>query len=342
MLEVIGLDRTAEQIYDLLVDGRSVTADELGALSELAGVAVHAALRRLERLGLVSRSTGTPARYAAVDPGIALDVLLLDHEDQLKRARVRAHELNERFRLAVAGRDPAELVEVVSGPATIRQRMEQIQRGARRRIRCLDRPPYASDPTAANEIEREFLARGGIAQAIYERSSLAVPGCIAQLEEMALHGEQARLLPAIPTKLILIDERIGAIPLRAAPEQIDSMVIVQSSGLLEALSALFDALWRVALPLQLFDLPDGRPPAPRAGADEDRPTAQEQRLLALLTSGLPDEGISRQLGLSHRTLQRRVHDLMARLHAQTRFQLALQAARRGWLDLDATAPHQRL
>jgi hypothetical protein len=35
--------------------------------------------------------------------------------------------------------------------------------------------------------------------------------------------------------------------------------------------------------------------------------------------------------LSDRTYQRRMHDLMERLHAQTRFQLARQAARRNWL-----------
>jgi hypothetical protein len=42
--------------------------------------------------------------------------------------------------------------------------------------------------------------------------------------------------------------------------------------------------------------------------------------------------IARELRLSERTYQRRVRGLMERVNAQTRFQLARQAARRGWLN----------
>ena len=48
-------------------------------------------------------------------------------------------------------------------------------------------------------------------------------------------------------------------------------------------------------------------------------------------SGLPDDSISRALGISHRTMQRRLHRLQQRLHAPTRFQLPYRRGRRGWL-----------
>jgi len=103
---------------------------------------------------------------------------------------------------------------------------------------------------------------------------------------------------------------------------------VYQSALLEALSALFETLWQLSLPLEL------------AATDPsllDNPSAKERFILASMTAGLPDEAIARQLGLSDRTYQRRIHDLMERLHVQTRFQLARQAARRGWLDADKDA-----
>ncbi|WP_139827727.1 helix-turn-helix domain-containing protein [Nesterenkonia sp. PF2B19] len=50
-----------------------------------------------------------------------------------------------------------------------------------------------------------------------------------------------------------------------------------------------------------------------------------------MASGLTDEHMARELGISRRTLSRRVQDLLERTGARTRFQLGVQAARRGWL-----------
>jgi DNA-binding NarL/FixJ family response regulator len=68
---------------------------------------------------------------------------------------------------------------------------------------------------------------------------------------------------------------------------------------------------------------------------------EELRILTLLTAGLPDDVIARELGISERTYQRRVRAMMERVNAQTRFQLARQAARRGWLDDDPASARGR-
>jgi DNA-binding NarL/FixJ family response regulator len=58
----------------------------------------------------------------------------------------------------------------------------------------------------------------------------------------------------------------------------------------------------------------------------------ERRLiLELLMLGTKDESIARQLGISLRTVRRRVAGLMDELGATTRFQAGLEAARRGLL-----------
>ena len=54
-------------------------------------------------------------------------------------------------------------------------------------------------------------------------------------------------------------------------------------------------------------------------------------LLRQLAAGAKDEQIARTLGLSLRTVRRRVADLMIELGADTRFQAGVEAARRGWL-----------
>jgi len=58
----------------------------------------------------------------------------------------------------------------------------------------------------------------------------------------------------------------------------------------------------------------------------------DRRLLALLAAGVPDAIIGRQLGISPNTVQRRIHALMARLGAATRFQAGLHTALHGWIN----------
>ena len=59
--------------------------------------------------------------------------------------------------------------------------------------------------------------------------------------------------------------------------------------------------------------------------------AEDAQLLALMAAGLKDEVVARRLGLSLRTVRRRIAQLMRELDADTRFQAGIEAARRGWL-----------
>ena len=81
---------------------------------------------------------------------------------------------------------------------------------------------------------------------------------------------------------------------------------------------LFEQLWLRAAAARPH--PDGE------AASDDR-----RRILELLMIGTKDETIARQLGLSLRTVRRRVAELMDELGARTRFQAGMEAHRRGLL-----------
>lgn len=324
MLDIVGIGPEAESIYESLLTRGRATLEQVALDAGLPVSRARIALQTLQDRRVVRRTAGSPVQYAAVDPGIALEVLLIHREEEVKLARARAIELAERFDRAAAGRDPTKLVEIITGRQAVLERIDQLQSSARHEIRCFDTPPYAGTAVAANRSEQELLERGGKARVIYDRAAIEQAGRLADLEEGVRWGEQARALPALPMKLLLVDDRVAAVPLQSSPTAIESTILVHPSGLLEGLSALFESLWVVALPLDLDGLLDGSPPA--------RPSRDERRILSLLTAGLPDEAVARQLKMSDRTYQRRIHDLMERLHVQTRFQLARQAIRRGWLE----------
>jgi len=327
VLTAVGLGSVEQAVYVALVDGPA-TVDELPAATGLAGAEVQTALDVLEAAGLVGRAPGGAGRYIAAPPDVALEALLLRQEERLKGARLYIRQLAQRHRTAVAGQDPTSLVEVVTGRPAVLQRFEQVQRSAHTEIRAIDKPPYATAPGNHNPVEVELLGRGIRYRVIYDPSGLAdFHDFQADLEKSVALGEEARVLPAAPTKLILADDRIGLIPLQAAPARIESIVVVHPSALLRALAALFESLWAHALPLSFPLRTDG-------SAVDYGPTPDERRLLALLTTGLPDVVIARQLGLSYRTYQRRLQELMRRLDAETRFQAGIRAVLLGWIPGD--------
>ena len=92
--------------------------------------------------------------------------------------------------------------------------------------------------------------------------------------------------------------------------------------------ALFESYWENAIPLHLSETADLA-----TDGTETHPSLSQAdgKLLSLLVAGVADKAIASQMGLSRRTVQRRVQGLMERAGAGTRMQLAWQAARRGWL-----------
>ncbi|WP_433518662.1 hypothetical protein ACQP2T_26090 [Nonomuraea sp. CA-143628] len=323
-LGAAGLTPDEEAVYELLIDGSPATTARIASLGAPAGLRADqlpAVLAALEAKGLITRSG---AHYAAVAPEAALDVLLVTAERELLRARERAGELDQAFqRRRAAGETPPAVVEVVTGQRAVQQRHAQIQRAAWHQLRCLSKPPYF-DPPGSVAAQRELLDRGVTSRMIYERGFVDRIGALRQIETMVGAGQQARVLPSLPMKLYLMDDRFALLLLRHHPDDpdADAALVVHPSGLLEALSRLFEGLWQRALPLRL------RPPAPgaapparaRASADDD------ERLIALLVAGLTDEAIARQLGVGYRTAERRIANLMSRLGAHTRFQAGVQAA----------------
>ncbi|GAA2206447.1 LuxR family transcriptional regulator [Nonomuraea monospora] len=307
MLEVLGVDRWGEEAYLALVGDGPLTASELAALTAVSPDVLGDVLPRLEDHGLISRLPGRPARYAALPPEPAIEVLLLARERDIERVRALAQHLGERHRRDGASRPATELIEVISGAEAVARCEQQLLCRAKDIVRGIDAPSQA---VADHGVRRRF---------IHDRDTLQAAGQAAEIERSVAAGEEVRILPNLPIRMILADDDLGLIPLRATPRGLDSCVLVHPSSLLDALSALFELLWAQAQPFA-------------AGVEGDCPplSEMERRIVSLMAHGLSDEAIARQLGIGYRTVQRRIQGLMARLSATSRFQAGVLAARRGW------------
>ena len=87
--------------------------------------------------------------------------------------------------------------------------------------------------------------------------------------------------------------------------------MLRDAVVVRAFVELFDRMWAAA-----------------SGVDDGAEPTSE-RLVELMQAGLKDEAIARALGVSLRTVRRRVAALMEECGVETRFQLAVKLTERG-------------
>ncbi|MGW3624189.1 helix-turn-helix domain-containing protein [Streptomyces sp. NPDC000880] len=327
---VLGLTEETERVYAALVGMPRCTAAELADVCGISAPTVGRLLSRLVKDGLASRAAGRPPRFSAAAPDVAVSGLIQEREQQLNEARALMQQLTETHREATRISHPDMAVELLMDRDDISAAVLRLTSGARREVCAFDRPPYVDRPGSNLDGQLERQRTGVVHRVIYDREAVSWPGRLqGDIVPSVRAGEQARVRPELPLKLVISDSRAAIIPFSLAPGG-QAAYLIHGSPMLVALQSLFEAQWERAVPL----LGAARQPAGRPAADAQQPgqpDGETRALLALLASGLTDAAIARTQGWSARTTQRRIQRLMNELGASTRFQASLAAARRGWL-----------
>jgi DNA-binding CsgD family transcriptional regulator len=263
------------------------------------------------------RVSGRPTRWTAVSPTAALAALVRNAHADLGRVTDTAAELEAVYRALGEAARPGEGVELLTSADELGRWFARLQQEATEEIMSLDRPPYVL--AHGNPLEHTLLGRGLRYRTIYAPEAFEIPGNLDDVTSLSQAGEEARVLAGLPLKMAVADRRIALLPLHLDPP-ITRSVVIRGTTLVDALVTLFERLWPQAVPLTA------------AGPEESDPLdAEDRRILHLLLSGLKDETIARQLGISTRSLRRRMRVLLDELGAENRFQAGVQAVRRGWV-----------
>ncbi|MFB4285783.1 TrmB family transcriptional regulator [Nonomuraea sp. MTCD27] len=331
-LEIVGITAFEERVHRAVLASPGITLQELLLRSGESAGRIQSALAKLRAKGLVTRVTGRSPRWTATNPGTALRSLARGVLNDLERLADTADALEVAFQ--TIGQDPEEAghFEVLAGPEQLTRWYVRLQQEAEHEVLIFDRPPYVLD--YRNPLQDARLRDGVRYRTIYAPEAFQHAGALDQLDDMLESGEHARVLPGLPFKMVLIDRRQAIMPLHLDPPLTRS-VLIRGSTMVVALVELFERLWREAVPMypRPADAPGAPEPADEPGQGEDQQLAElsveDRRLLALLAAGLKDDAIARQLGMSPRSLRRRLRPLMDALRAETRFQAGAEAHRRG-------------
>ncbi|HEX7133686.1 MAG TPA: helix-turn-helix domain-containing protein [Iamia sp.] len=321
LLEPVGLGRSDNDVYLALVEHPSASASVLAEATALPADEVEASLTRLGDAGLAVRDALASPRYRAIAADEAIPPLIARRRRQLLDLQRDVDAMAEAARTpvgderdAVAERiPPADLVDVVMG----------LQGGAQRELLIVAAPPNLDGGVWPNDGELAALARGVTYRVVYHPASLVSPEAMAHVRRCVEAGEDARILADAGPKMVIVDGSVAVVIESTVDPDPAARLLVRPSTLLDLLVDRFERLWSAAVPV------DGAVEAAPSDVSE-----RDRELLALLAAGLKDRAIAHTLGVTERTIGRRVTDLMERLDAPTRFRAGARAAQRGWIPPD--------
>ncbi|WP_055590728.1 helix-turn-helix domain-containing protein [Peterkaempfera griseoplana] len=322
MLGPLGISEFDERIYRAYLARPDRTQWEIAAQLGTAPGQIQSAVDRLAELGLLREERH--GQYRPVSPRTAFSALVARRRAETEAAFAAVgdavDDLASEYRANRLQGDPTELVEVITDEESVTRRVAELVQSVRTHFWVLDRPPYLGPYSndAEEALTMDLLGRGVDIRSVYTPEALEPPGRFELITRLSKLGEQARLLPALPFRLRIMDRRVALVALIGG--RYDRIVVVHRSGLLDAILELFDTYWQRAQPIA-----STVPPAP------DRPSEEDLLLLKMLQAGYKDQAIARQLGTSARTVTRRIAAIASQLGLDTRFQMGAEVVKRGWL-----------
>jgi DNA-binding NarL/FixJ family response regulator len=283
MFKALGIDPTDERLYLHLVRQGPITIAALAAATGQGRRAARAAAARLRNRGLAQLSPPPHEQVVAVPIEVGVEHLIRQRRHDLELVRQSATRLAAEIRT----HNPQGEIVVLSGQTDASAAAGHAQH----ELRVLARSPGWA-PTPAR-------SRGFSYRLVCNTTALS-----------HVDVAQTRLAHRVPANLALADRHSAVMQLE------QSVLMVRPGRLLDALGALFEAIWSSATPVN-----SGSP-----ALDE-----QDRAVLSLLVAGLTDDAVGARLGMSRRTVARRVKRLMHESGAHSRLQLGWWARERNWL-----------
>jgi DNA-binding CsgD family transcriptional regulator len=332
------VDDLVVRVYDRMLRHRvasvSQTTQELRA--DPAGV--EAAVDTLIGLKLIRPAEDAAGHFVAVGPDVA-EVELVGPLEQAIRSQHRkvaairgllrplADTFND-VRRALQRQDP---VVVTHAPEETRLRLADAARNCRSEVMTMQ-PGGGRDPEELGEAaprDLEMVDNGIRMRILYQHTARTDISTRTYVRAVVEAGAEVRTTNEIFDRLIIFDRETAFIPQRPGLPDGPGAAIVHEPATVALLCRIYDHIWRTAT---VFDTSET---AYGGTLDDVRTT-----ILALLATGMKDEGIARRLGMSSRTCRRHISSLMAELHADSRFQAGVAAVRAGLLpDVSAGESH---
>jgi len=214
---------------------------------------------------------------------------------------------------------PADAVAIVTGSEAIDAELNTLAIGALQEIDTLA-PGGGHSPAAVNAAkirDSKLFARGIQLRTIYLDTVRNSTHTLKYVQWLNEHGAEVRTTARLPIRMIISDHKTAFLPLDMDDGN-TGLIVHRSPSAVIALQELFEKTWAAATPLGMVRAPDGR-----------RLTDEARAILELVALGQNDVEIARRLGMSERTVRRRIEQIEDKLGVSNRYRAIYIAAKTG-------------
>ncbi|MCZ2524801.1 hypothetical protein GQS52_04370 [Streptomyces sp. SCUT-3] len=305
------------RVYEYAANCETWDLDTLVAALGVPRDHAAASVRRLLEMRLLRTLDEAGEQYAVVSPDSAAALAVTPAENELRRRMEEIDHLRHEIQGLLPvyarsrGRDrERDGLQVVADLDDVRDMLalqaarcgEEVltaQPGGGRSVEVL---------TEAADRDEDMLRRGVRMRTVYQHPARFHLPTTAYVERLSGLGGEVRTTGASLMRLIVFDRKVAVLPLT---DGTSGAVVVREPNIVDFVVSAFEHVWLAAEPF----------PVDRC-RDQLRSVSEEvdQALLRLLVSGEADRLIARRLGISLRTLQRRVSRIVERLGAANRLQ----------------------
>jgi sugar-specific transcriptional regulator TrmB len=250
-LTQLGLTSYEAKAYIALTRRGSFSAAEVARLAGLPRQRIYDVLTSLLERGLAVGRPGRIIKYSATDPKLAVERLLTAHRSRLAELEANSAAMVEGLVTAfIAGQeqsDPLDYIEVLRDPGAVNERFGDLQASVKNEILVFTKPPYATPPQ--ENLTGLAVARTHSARSIYELSLFDDRAATEGVRKFIDAGEEARFVPELPLKLVIIDETIVLFGMQdpVAARTDFTMMVVEHRSLAKVLRTAFNAYWEQGL-----------------------------------------------------------------------------------------------
>jgi hypothetical protein len=321
-LSVLGFSAEQDATYRVLLRNSGASLDALAALVPVSADQLREDVARFVASGLVELRGDT---VVALAPDQALARLITEEgrrlqsvAEQLESLRGLLPSLTAEHLASQAPRGVEVPLELVEG-GDVADLIRGICAASTGDLLWLRPDQWRLAPGYdIDETVKELVRSGRRSRAIYPARVLEEAPEVVRARAEA--GEHVRILAEVPTRIAIMGTTAALVPERFGVNT-GRRLIVRQPAMVTALTMLFDSMWVRAMAIPGMD--DQR--------HDDERVGDRRLLLDQLAGGAKDEQIARALGLSLRTVRRRVAGILEELGADSRFQAGVEACRRGWL-----------
>src|SRR6185437_2120322 len=329
---LLGLEEHDESVYRHDVMRPGCSAREISRATGLSEEAVNVSRDRLIGVGLLRFEPSGEIRAIPNGPAVLSERLQiqLEAEHARKRSDLMQTEseltrlINEQI---LASRQPGSLqVDRIPSLDAANVRITELMCNARVEVVRLD-PGRAkareshSDPTLLAEIKAS--RRGVSIRTICSPAHLSDPFLRRSLDSQVDADIRIRVMSSPDISMIVVDRCVAILTDHRRVGNWGALML-RDGLLVYTLHNVFETWWVNATDLEFFLVDSDTRPLGEVSGDE-------RAMLHLLGCGYKDETVAKTLGISVRTVRRKVSDVQRRMPASSRFQAGVLAARRGWV-----------